>query len=154
METIYTSKHWCQSIKLRGVIAGFDEIPGVLVKYCSHYTAKPLTHVFNLSFEFGDFPDLMKAKISPLFKKGDKQDIQNYRPIAVLPVFSKILEKIMYNRLLSFLKKFNILTDEENGFRNNKSTITACHTFIENIQHASTYMRLEYFLILPKHTML
>jgi hypothetical protein len=42
----------------------------------------------------------------------------------------------MYNRLLSFLKKFNILTAEQNEFRNNKSTITACHTFIENIQHA------------------
>ena len=42
----------------------------------------------------------------------------------------------MYNRLLSFLKKFNILTDEQNGFRNTKSTETACHTFIENIQQA------------------
>jgi len=47
---------------------------------------------------------MKKAKISPLFKKGNKQDIQNYRPIAVLSEFSKILEKIMYNRLLSFLK--------------------------------------------------
>jgi hypothetical protein len=79
---------------------------------------------------------MKKAKISPLFKKGNKQDIQNYRPIAVLSVFSKILEKIMYNRLFSFLKKFNILTNEQNGFRNNKSTITACHSFIENIQQA------------------
>jgi len=106
--------------KLKGKSsAGFDEIPEVLVKRCSHYISKPLTHVFNLSFRFGIFPDLMKkAKISPLFKKGNKQDIQNYRPIAVLSVFSKILEKIMYNRLLSFLKKFNILTDEQNGFRN------------------------------------
>jgi retron-type reverse transcriptase len=47
-----------------------------------------------------------------------------------------MLEKIMYNRLLSFLNTFNILTDEQNGFRNNKSTETACHTFIENIQQA------------------
>jgi len=106
--------------KLKGKSsAGFDEIPEVLVKCCSHYISKPLIYVFNLSFRFGIFPDLMKkAKISPLFKKGYKQDIQNYRPIAVLSVFSKILEKMMYNRLLSFLKKFNILTDEQNGFRN------------------------------------
>ena len=124
--------------KLKGKFStGFDEIPEALVKHCSHYIAKPLTHLFNLSFKFGIFPDLMKkAKISPLFKKGDKQDIRNYRPIAVLSVFSKILEKIMYNRLLCFLKKFNILTDEQNGFRDNKSITTACHTFIEKIQQA------------------
>ena len=124
--------------KLKGKLSsGFDEIPEILVKHCSHYIVKPLTHVFNLSFKSGTFPQLMKkAKISPLFKKGDKQDIQNYRPIAILSVFSKLLEKIMYNRLSSFLKKFNILTDEQNGFRNNKSTITACHAFIETIQQA------------------
>ena len=58
---------------------------------------------------------MKEAKISPLFKKGDKQDIWNYRPIAVLSVFSKILENFMYNRLLCFLKKFNILTDEQMG---------------------------------------
>ena len=72
---------------------------------------------------------MKKAKISPLFKKGNKQDIQNYRPTAVLSVFTKILEKIMYDRLLSFLKKFNILTDEQNGFRNKKSTETALSHF-------------------------
>jgi hypothetical protein len=55
--------------KLKGKLsAEFDEIPEVLVKHCSHYIAKPLTHIFNLSFKFGIFPDLMKkAKISPLF---------------------------------------------------------------------------------------
>jgi hypothetical protein len=124
--------------KLKGKFsAGFDDLPEILVKHCSHLIAKPLTHIFNLSFKFGIFPDMMKkAKITPLFKKGDRQDIRNYRPIAVLPVFSKILEKIMYNRLLSFVQKFKILTDELNGFRQNKSTTTACHTFIENIQQA------------------
>ena len=116
---------------------GYDEIPEVLVKRCSEYIAKPLTHIFNLSVKCGIFPAVMKiAKITPLFKKGDKQDIQNYRPIAVLSVFSKILEKIMYNRLLYYLKKFKILTDEQNRFRDNKSTTTACHTFIEQVQQA------------------
>jgi len=124
--------------KLKGKLsAGFDEIPEVLVKQCAHIIAKPLTHIFNLSINSGIFPDSMKkAKISPVFKKGDRQSVQNYRPIAVLSVFSKILEKIMYNRLYSFLNKFNILSDKQNGFRNNKSTTTACHTLIENIQQA------------------
>ena len=76
------------------------------------------------------------AKIRPLFEKGDKVDIRNYRPISVLLIVSKILEKIIYHSLLSFLKKFNILADEQNDFRDNKSTETACHAFTENIQQA------------------
>ena len=117
--------------------AGFDEISEFLVKLCIKSIKVPLTHVFNLSLKLGVFPELMKkAKIRPLFKKGDKLEIQNYRPTSVLSLSSKILEKIVYHRLLSFLKKFNILTDEQNGFRDNKSTETACHTFVENIQKA------------------
>jgi hypothetical protein len=63
---------------------------------------KTLTHVFNTSVESGIFPDMMKiAKIRPLFKKGVKLDIQNYRPISVPSIFSKISEKV--HRLLSLL---------------------------------------------------
>ena len=97
----------------------------------------PLTHVFKISVNSGIFSDLMKIeKIRPLFRMGDKVDIWNYKPISVLSVFSKILEKIIHHRLLSFLKKFNILADAQNGFRNNKSNETACHTFIENSEQA------------------
>ena len=86
--------------------AGFDEIPMSLVKQCLCYFIKPLVHIYNVSFQTGIFPDMMKkAKIRPLFKKGDRQDIQNYRPISILSAFSKILEKLTYNRLLSFKKK-------------------------------------------------
>ena len=86
--------------------AGFDEIQMSLVKKCLSYFIKPLVHIYNVPSQTGIFPDMMKlAKLKPLFKKGDKQDIQNYRPISILSAFSKILEKLMYNRLLSFLKK-------------------------------------------------
>ena len=62
--------------------AGFDEIPEFLVKCCIKFIKVPLTHVFNLSLKFGIFPEFMKmAKIRPLFKKGDKLEIQNYRHI-------------------------------------------------------------------------
>jgi hypothetical protein len=60
------------------------------------------------------------AKVRLVYKKGDRRDISNYRPISVLPVFSKILEKIMYNRLSSFVEKYDILAEEQNGFRRNK----------------------------------
>ena len=107
-----------------------------LVKQCLGYFIKPLVHIYNVSFQTGIFPDMMKlAKIKPLFKKGDRQDIQNYRPISILSAFSKILEKLMYNRL-SFLKKHNTLTNVQHGFREKKSIETASHSFIEHVQEA------------------
>jgi hypothetical protein len=90
--------------------AGCDAIPMLVVKHCMIYILKPLVHICNISFQYGIFPDQMKiAKIKPLYKNGNKYDIQNYRPISVLSAFSKILEKLMYNRLLSFLRKYHIL---------------------------------------------
>jgi len=86
--------------------AGFDETPTFLVKQFLCHFIKPLVHIYNISFQAGTFPDLMKkAKVNPLFKKENKHDMQNYRPISVLLVFSKPLEKLMDNRLLLFKKK-------------------------------------------------
>jgi hypothetical protein len=114
--------------------AGFDEIPMSLIKQCLGYFVKPLTHIYNVSFQTDIFPDIMKkAKIRPLFKKGDKQDIQNYRPISILSAFLKILEKLMYNRLLSLLMKHDILTNVQHGFMVNKSTRTASHSLIQSV---------------------
>jgi hypothetical protein len=70
------------------------------------------------------------------FKKGDRKDIQNYRPITILSACSKILEKLLYNKLLSFLKKCNALANVYHGFIGKKSTETASHTFIESVQEA------------------
>jgi hypothetical protein len=78
--------------------AGFDETPTFLVKQCLCLFIKPLVHIYNVSFQTGTFPDMMKiAKVKPSFKQKDRQDIQNYRPISILSVFSKPLEKLMYN---------------------------------------------------------
>jgi hypothetical protein len=77
---------------------GFDGIPMLLIKHFVQHIIKPLMFIFNLSLSTGIFPNLMKiAKVRPIFKKGRKQDVSNYRPISSLPVFSKILETIMYN---------------------------------------------------------
>jgi hypothetical protein len=97
--------------------SGFDEIPTSLVKQCLCHFIKPLVHIYNVSFQTGIFPDMMKkTKIKPQFKKGDRQDIRNFRPISILSVFSKPLEKLMHSRLLLFLKRQNILTCEQHGF--------------------------------------
>ena len=64
----------------------------------------------NLSLEEGVFPDGLKtAKVTPIFKAGDSNDVSSYRPISLLPCFSKILERLMYNRLYKYLKENNIL---------------------------------------------
>jgi hypothetical protein len=124
--------------KLKGKFsAGYDEIPEFVVKQCAMSIKGPLTHIYNMSINSGTFPELFKvARIKPLYKKGDTYSIQNYRPISVLPVFSKILEKIMYNRLTMFLDKYNIITEAQNGFRKQKSTGMALQSFIEKIREA------------------
>ena len=68
---------------------------------------------------------MKKAWVVPLFKTGDLSLFTNYRPVSVLPALSKILEKIVYNRLTNFLNEFNILSNNQYGFRKNRSTTYA-----------------------------
>jgi hypothetical protein len=97
----------------------------------------PLADICNASFTSGIFPEILKiAIVKPLHKKGNTGEFQNYRPISLLPVFSKIVEKLMYNRLMLFITKNNILNDTQHGFCEGKSTETAAHAFLENIQNA------------------
>ena len=78
---------------------GYDDINFNVVKKCFGEINEPLRHLFNLSLENGIFPEKMKiAKVIPLFKYGDPENVTNYRPISVLPCFSKVLERIMYNQ--------------------------------------------------------
>ena len=96
--------------------------------------AKPISHIFNLSFSCGIFPDHMKiAKIIQLFKNGTKTHFTNYRPISILPKFSKILEKLLNARLSTFLNANNILSSSQYGFRSGMSTIHAAAELIEQI---------------------
>ena len=75
-----------------------------VVKSVSNHIAEQLTHIFNLSFTSGVLPGKLKlAKVTPIFKSNDKISVNNYRPISLLPVFSKVLEKRMHKRLVSFL---------------------------------------------------
>jgi hypothetical protein len=88
-----------------------------------------------LSLNSGVFPDVWKtAKVKPLYKKGEKYDMRNYRPISIIPVFAKLLERLMYNRIISFLYKNKIFLEAQNGFRKGKSIDTAVQPFMERIQ--------------------
>ena len=87
--------------------------------------------------EIGEFPHLLKlGKISPIFKKGDPTLFENYRPISTLPIFGKILEKIIYSRLYSFFTSKNIIHDTQFGFCTNHSTSHALNYSVNHIQTA------------------
>jgi retron-type reverse transcriptase len=97
----------------------------------------PLTHIYNVSLRSGVFPDeCLVAKVKPLYKKEDRYDIQNYRPISIILVFAKLLERLMFNRLMPFLYENKTLTEAQNGFRKGKCIETAVQSFIEIIQEA------------------
>jgi hypothetical protein len=107
------------------------------MKLSIRQTAPFLSKVINASFTTGFVPDMLKiAKICPIFKNGDKCVISNYRPISLLPSFSKIYEKLVYVRLLRYLDKLHILNDCQFGFRSNRSTSMAVLEMTEKISDA------------------
>ena len=107
------------------------------IKDIAEEIVTPLTYIANLSIESGTFPTQLKiARIVPLYKGGDKKRATNYRPISLLSVFAKILEGLVYDRLVSYFEEKHLFTDAQFGFRKNKSTKAALIRFINRIQHA------------------
>ena len=89
-------------MSLKNTASGYDCIAGSVMKQCVDNYVTPLTHIINLSIAQGYFPDEWKlAKVIPIFKDGDPQDIQNYRPISVLPFLSKVFEKLFHTTSLN-----------------------------------------------------
>lgn len=132
-EIVEVASHCLKSNKA----AGFDNFKPSVMRNVIHVLAVPLTHIFNISLSHGVFPNRMKvAKVAPVFKKGDPKMFSNYRPISVLPSLSKILERIVYNRLLAFLNKHNILFDGQYGFRAGISTEMALIDAVDKVYDA------------------
>lgn len=141
-ESIYISKVECIEVEriiqsMRNASAGYDGIHIKVVKNSYKEILEPLTHVMNLSITQGFVPDCMKvAKVVPLYKSGESMQISNYRPVSILPLFSKVLERLMYNRLISFINKHDILYKYQFGFRSNHSTNMALIILIDKITSA------------------
>lgn len=108
--------------------AGYDEIPMNIFKDNLQTLAPIITFICNSSLTSGVFPArLAKAKVTCVYKSGDPTLVSNYRPISVLPAFSKILEKVVYIQLNNYFVQNNLFSSSQFGFRGNLSTETAVH---------------------------
>ena len=116
---------------------GYDNISAQLLKNFTNELALPISMIINSSLSSGIVPDCMKlAKFVPVYKsKGDAQHFTNYRPISLLPVLSKILEKVVHKRLYAYLRKYEILNKSQYGFRNSHSTTDAITELTSHILH-------------------
>ena len=133
--------------------AGFDNINPKILKTSIYSIVNPIVNIMNSSISTGIVPDSLKlAKVIPIHKKGEKNCLNNYRPISILPTFSKILEKIIHKRLYKFLTNHNIITQSQYGFRPKLSTEHAVldlqNSIINNLDKNNTSIAV--FLDLSK----
>ena len=113
---------------------GADNIGPKLVKATAHVIIDPLVHIYNRSILAGKVPDKMKiAKVIPVFKQGQKDIPSNYRPISLLSVLDKVLEKVICSRLTNFLTVNNVLYEYQFGFRKHHSTKLALIEVVDHI---------------------
>ena len=93
---------------------------------------RPLSIIFKNCLQTGTFPNnWKKSNVVPIHKKGDKERLQNYRPVSLLPACSKIFERIVFNPMLEFLEKNNLLCPHQSGFRSSGS----CQSQLLSIVH-------------------
>ena len=93
---------------------GHDGIGNFIVKNVAHIISGPLADIFNLSLSTGSVPEQLKvAKVIPIYKKENVEIFSNYRPVSILPCFSKILERLIFNRCMDYINNYNILNEKQ-----------------------------------------
>lgn len=116
---------------------GIDNIRAETLKMIKNEISKPLTYIINKCFEIGYFPQSLKiGLIQPIYKGGDLTQHVNYRPISLITNIAKILEKCIKHRLIKFLKKFHIISSNQFGFQEKKSTQDALASLTKYIYSA------------------
>ena len=110
------------------------DINGVLVKQVINTLLWPLTHCINRCLTEGIFPQTLKlAKVLPIFKKGDRSLMDNYRPISIVPIFSKIIETVMCKQLTNYFESNNLLAKCQYGFRKGLSSVKAIEDLVSSV---------------------
>ena len=132
---------------------GHDQISSKMIKDTIQNIAILLSHIINRSLSTGIVPNQLNiAKVIPVYKTSNQDDIKNYRPISLLPAFSKIFEKVMFTKIMSFLNSQKIRYKNQYGFRPKHSTI---HPLIHLLNKFSTMVNpCQYFVIPQRHLML
>ena len=111
-----------------------SDIPITVIKKPAHLLSNILANLYNSCIRQGMFPSIFKiGKVTPIHKKDNKESIENYRPVSILPIFGKIFEKIIYKRLYTFFTANDILSNEQFGFRKGHSTSHALHKSVDSI---------------------
>ena len=122
---------------------GFDLLTNRMLKKEKFKFAKLIINLVNETLLSNTFPKTLKtAKVIPIFKKGDKSNLNNYRPISLLPVLSKVLEKVINVQITKKLDERNLIDDNQYGFRSNHSTEDAVIKFIDYIEKAKLNHRI------------
>ena len=129
------------SIQVKNIITSLNPVGGGIDKISTkiligtyEVCLDHLTYFFNLCLHNSTFPDLLKiALVKPIYKAGDKNKFTNYRPISLLPIFSKVLEKLIHSALISFLSETDILAKTQFGFRKKHSTYMPISLIMDNI---------------------
>ena len=137
-EEAFKSLKWNKAV-------GFDNFSSNIIIDAYDSLKNILFHVFKVSIQQGIFPGSLKiAKVTPIFKSADKDNVSNYRPISIFPVFSKVLERTMYNRVYNYLDFKDHLNEKQFGFRRNNSTEHAILQLTRDI--TSSFEKGEYTL--------
>lgn len=112
-----------------------DNVFSSLLKECSTELCKPISILINKSLREGYVPKMMKvARVIPIFKSGDIDDFNNYRPISILPIISKIMEKVVNQQLMEYIERNKLSTSKQYGFRKKSGTSTALIDMVSNLQ--------------------
>ena len=112
-------------------------VPNKLIKLATKQLSAPFTEIYNELILSGEFPEIFKkSKVTPIFKSGSVSELGNYRPIGVISPFSKVLERLVYNQLVSYLQKECLLFNFQFGFRKGYSTEYAIRETVEKLKSA------------------
>ena len=113
---------------------GHDKISIGMLKICDNSICRPLELIFNDCLANGIFPSVWKkGNIAPIHKKNDKQHLNNYQPISLLPICSKIFERIIFNKIFRFFIKYDLISQHQSGFKHGDSCINQLLSFTYEI---------------------
>ena len=135
--------------KMKNKNCNLLDIPSYIVKRLSSLVSPLLADIFNMSVISGSFPDCLKfSTVVPVFKKGNPKLKENYRPISTISIFSKLIEKLMCNRIVEFLDKYDILYNYQFGFRKGFSTSDAVLKFVDECSESFNCRKYQFAVML------